>query len=259
MLAGKTALIIGATSDLGHSISLKFADFGVSTFILHGRDLSHLTSLAAILQSRNLSVISLPCDLLSPSEFSTFVSELRRILIFPLDIFVYAPGICGEMDPIGFLRMDTDFQTVFRVNFTACVALFDLCAVHFSSKASAILITSTNSVGPIECGSAYCTTKSALREFMRRKAVELGGRGVRVNAVAPGFVATKMHDGYFESKEELEAFYVEKAKKTALGRMASAEGVAKTVAFLGSELARDMTGVEIVVDCGASLSWGGSD
>jgi hypothetical protein len=73
-----------------------------------------------------------------------------------------------------------------------------------------------------------------------------------VNAAAPVFVATKRHDRYFESKEELEAFYEEKAKKTALGTMASAEGIG---GILGSELARDMTGIEIVVDCGTSLSW----
>jgi enoyl-[acyl-carrier-protein] reductase (NADH) len=62
-----------------------------------------------------------------------------------------------------------------------------------------------------------------------------------------------MHDRYFDSADELRSFYIEKAREAPLGRIASVGGVANAALFLCSDLAADVTGTEVVVDCGASL------
>jgi NAD(P)-dependent dehydrogenase (short-subunit alcohol dehydrogenase family) len=253
MLRGKRAMIVGATADLGAGIVSQFANSRVSKLILHGRDRDRLSTIAASALELGVSVIPLVADLSNPSELAALKCELRHILTFPLDIFVYTPAILGDMNPTSFLKIEQDILLVFQVNFTACVELFQVAIAHFSGNSAAVFLTSTNAFEPLECGSAYCTSKCALSMFMKCSAIELGGKGTRVNAVAPGLVATKMHSHYFESDDELRQFFVKKAEQNPLGRLASVQGVANAVAFLCSDLARDITGTQMVVDCGATL------
>ena len=250
MLCGKTAVIIGATSDIGEGIVHKFVNWGVARFILHGRDAKHLRNIVDNLRSRRLDVTEIAADLLNQSDYDNLKSKLQQIE--EVDIFVYTPGFCGEMDPVGFIRFEADFLRVLHVNFTACAELFEICIPHLRSNASAVFISSTNSRDALACGSAYCTTKCAMKTLMNEKALELGDRGIRVNTVGPGLVATKMHEAYFDDGE-LEEYLEHETAAHPLGRIASVEGVANAVAFLCSDRASDITGTEMTVDCGASL------
>lgn len=95
----------------------------------------------------------------------------------------------------------------------------------------------------------YAASKAAVQSLVQTFAAELAGRGVRVNAVSPGYVKTPTMGVVGASGEELEEFEKHGAKTTPLGRVGEAEEVAKTVRFLRFE-GTFVTGTEVVVDGG---------
>lgn len=248
MLEGKTALIIGATADIGEAIVRRFVSEKIEKLILHGRNKERLTQLSQGLEGIKVEII--PAELCNDSSCQNLKAKLRELP--KIDIFVYTPGTCGEMDPVGFIRFK-DFTNVIHINLTACFELFETCIPCMQAGSAAVFITSTNSRDALACGAAYCTTKCALKRYMQEKALCLGPRGIRVNTVAPGLVGTKFHKPYFEKEEEMEEFFEGNVTGHALKRIATVDGVANAVAFLCSDLSLDITGTEMVVDCGGSL------
>ena len=98
--------------------------------------------------------------------------------------------------------------------------------------------------------SAYSATKAALRSLARTVAAELAGRGIRVNTVAPGPIATPIFDRAGVPKEVVDQFAKDLVATVPLKRFGQPEEVAATVAFLASQDASYITGVEINVDGG---------
>jgi len=98
--------------------------------------------------------------------------------------------------------------------------------------------------------SAYSATKAALRSLARTAAAELVGRGIRVNTVAPGPIVTPIVEKSGLSKEAIDEFAKETVAKVPMKRFGQPEEVAATVAFLASQDASYITGVEINVDGG---------
>ena len=98
--------------------------------------------------------------------------------------------------------------------------------------------------------SAYSATKAALRSLARTAAAELVGRGIRVNAVAPGPIATPIFGKIGLPKEQMEEIEKQLTARVPMKRVGKPEEVAATVAFLASQDASYITGVEINVDGG---------
>lgn len=257
MLKEKTCFIISATSDIGEAIAYKFAKAGVSILYLHGRNQFHLEKISNECSKYGSKCFIFNCDLCESSQVCKMKNQISQTMSndkINLDIFVFCAGGLGDMDPISFLRIEQDFLKIFQLNFLSCVDLFDFLTPKFSSNSSAVFITSTNTFVPLECGSSYCTSKCAFKEFMKSKAIELGIKGIRVNSIAPGIVETKLHNQYFENKEELVNFFDKCKKEHPLGRIATCDGIANTAMFLCSDLACDITGSETVIDCGETLT-----
>ena len=254
MIHGKSCLIISATSDIGEGILVKFIENGVKSVFIHGRNKSHLEKLSLECSKHNIYCKAYECDLCDKEQIKQLKNQISTELNDNLDIFVFCAGSCGDMDPISFINMESDFSKVMQLNFSSCVDIFEFVIPYMSKNSSAVFITSTNTFVPLECGSAYCSSKCALKEYMLSKALELGERGIRVNTVAPGLVATKLHNPYFENQEELDTFFQKSSEEHPLGRIASIECVANSVMFLCSNLSSDITGTEMVIDCGETLA-----
>lgn len=256
MLKGKSCLIISATSDIGEAIAYKFAKSGVSSLYLHGRDKKNLEKITTECSKHVSECFSFNCDLCDSDQISKMKSDINQLInsTNQIDTFIFCAGGLGDMDPISFLKIEQDFLRIMQLNFLSCVDLFEFITPKLSTNSSAVFITSTNTFIPLECGSSYCTSKSALKEFMKSKAIELGVKGIRVNSIAPGIVETKMHNQYFENKEEIEDFFEKCKKEHPLGRIATCEGIANAAMFLCSDLACDITGSEMVIDCGETLT-----
>lgn len=256
MMKNKSGFIISATSDIGEKIAIKFAQSGISTLYLHGRDKTHLTNIASECSKLGVKCSIFNYDLVDENQLQLMKDQLNNEILneTKLDYFVFCAGCCGDMDPIAFLRMEEDFLKVMKLNFLSCVDLFEFLIPKFSDNSSSIFITSTNTFIPLECGSAYSCSKCALKEYMESKALELGSKGIRVNSIAPGLVATKLHNQYFESEEELQEFFDKCKNEHPLGRIATVDGIANAALFLCSDLSNDITGTETVIDCGETLA-----
>ena len=122
-------------------------------------------------------------------------------------------------------------------------------AQAMAAGGSIINIASLNARQPAEGMSAYCSAKAAVAMLTQVAALELGPRGIRVNAIGPGLIQTPATGGIFGAPGLADAFVAE----TALGRFGLPEDVADTALFLASDASRWMTGQTLYLDGGASL------
>ncbi len=166
------------------------------------------------------------------------------------DILVSSAGI-GACTP--FWESDPDeFEYVLRVNllgtFLSARAVTRRLLAH--GRGGAIVnIASTNAVIPATGLSAYCASKGGVLMFTRVAALELGSRGIRVNAVAPGSTLTGLTELAFTQPRMSDAF----VRHTPMGRFGEPDDVAQAVLYLASPLSRWVTGHLLVVDGGQSL------
>jgi NAD(P)-dependent dehydrogenase (short-subunit alcohol dehydrogenase family) len=105
-------------------------------------------------------------------------------------------------------------------------------------------------------GAAYMASKEGVSGLTRSLALQLGGQGIRVNAVCPGIIKTRLSFTPDTTEEEWEAYYEEFARRIPLRRVGMPEDVAAVVAFLASDDARHVSGALVLVDGGQTLqSW----
>ena len=249
---GKTALIIGSTSEIGEEMCNRLIKQKIGHLILTGRNEKHLNQLKNNFTNNITKCDIIQIDMSSTEYLSEYHKKYQAISKNKIDYFLFCPGTCGDMDPVSYLRMKEDVMKVININLMSAILTIEEC--DFNENSSAVFVSSTNSFYPLECGTSYCSTKAGLTEFAKAKAIELGKEnGTRVNIVAPGLIATKFHEQYFETKEEFDDFVKEHESETVLGRNTSIECVCNTIEFLFSKLSNSITGEQIVIDSGETL------
>jgi NAD(P)-dependent dehydrogenase (short-subunit alcohol dehydrogenase family) len=142
------------------------------------------------------------------------------------------------------------YDEVFNINIKGAYFTIQKALPFLNDGASIILNTSVVDSKGFEGASAYSATKAALRSLARTAAAELVGRGIRVNAVAPGPIVTPILGRTGLPKEAIDQFEKETVAKVPMKRFGQPEEVAGAVAFLASQDASYITGVEINVDGG---------
>jgi NAD(P)-dependent dehydrogenase (short-subunit alcohol dehydrogenase family) len=142
------------------------------------------------------------------------------------------------------------FDEQFDINIKGAYFTIQKALPHLNDGASIILNTSVVSSTGVAGASAYSATKAALRSVARTAAAELVGRGIRVNAVAPGPIVTPIFGRTGLPQEAWDSFSKELIETVPMKRFGQPEEVAGTVAFLASQDASYITGVEINVDGG---------
>lgn len=164
-----------------------------------------------------------------------------------LDVVVNAAGFSG----FGLITdLDADqFRSVVDVCLTGAFLVLKHAGRHLGDGGSVVSLTSLNARQPAIGLSAYCAAKAGLSMLTQVAALELGPRGIRVNAVAPGFVHTPLTEGAAAIPGVVEE-YVE---NTALGRAGTPEDVAAAVGFLCSPQSSWMTGEILDLNGGAHL------
>jgi NAD(P)-dependent dehydrogenase (short-subunit alcohol dehydrogenase family) len=147
-------------------------------------------------------------------------------------------------------RSESVFDEQFDINIKGAYFTIQKALPLLNDGASIILNTSVVDNRGTPGTSAYAATKAALRSVARTAAAELAGRGIRVNTVAPGPIVTPIWDGMGLPKETVDEWTKQIAMEVPLKRFGQPEEVASTVAFLASQDASYITGVEINVDGG---------
>ncbi|WP_192246309.1 SDR family NAD(P)-dependent oxidoreductase [Mesorhizobium silamurunense] len=252
-LHGKRALVTGGSDGIGLAITEAFVREGADVLIV-GRDTGKLEAARDTLAAEakgGAPVETLSADLATSAGIDAVVGHVAGSGR-PLDILVNNAGVAY------FVPFETvsevEFQHSFALNVTAAFFLAQRLLPHFSANASVINISSyfANKMIPKRPSSLYSLSKGALNSLTKSLAFELGPRGIRVNAIAPGTIDTAMRRKSIvnlprQAQDELNA-YVERSYP--LGRIGRPSDVAGMAVHLASDEAAWTSGGVFAVDGG---------
>jgi len=245
-LDGKVAIVTGASRGIGKAIAQRLAAEGAAVALL-ARSADKVEAVAAeIREGTGGSAIGIACDVCSSDSVQAAVDAVRREFDH-IDILVNNAGI--TRDSLLLRMSEDDWDAVLETNLKGLFLMAKAVAKPMVRSRSGSIINVTSVVGLIgNAGQAnYAASKGGVVAFTYSLAKELAGRGIRVNAVAPGFVETDMTEGL---NEEAKAAYV---KAIPLRRFGAPEDVAAIVAFLSGPDSSYITGEVFRVDGGMAI------
>lgn len=244
LLAGKTAVITGANRGIGKSITEVFAENGANIIACVRVESEEFKSeLKNLEQKFKISTFLVNLDLENSESIKAATQKIISLKV-PVNILVNNAGIAT-----GSMFQMTPLETIektFKINFTSQI-IFSQTISRYMSRFGAGSIINISSVAGLVgmMGTiAYGSSKSALNLATKTMAAELGGKNIRVNAVAPSITKTDMFDQMEEKARE------RMIENCALKRAADPKEIANTVLFLASDLSSYVTGQVIRVDGG---------
>ena len=240
--SGKCALVTGAAGGIGRAIARQLHGQG-ATVALTDMNRAGMEELAKELGER---VHVLEANLTDPEAAGQLVAAAEKAM-GRIDILVNNAGL--TRDNLAMRMKDEDWQLVLDVNLTAAFRLARACLRPMMKQRSGRIIGMASIVGAIgNAGQAnYAASKGALIAMGKSLAQEVASRGITVNSVAPGFIATPMTDALLdEQKQRLIA-------NIPGGRLGTPEDVATAVTFLASDEAAYITGQTLHVNGGMAM------
>jgi 3-oxoacyl-[acyl-carrier protein] reductase len=245
LLDGRKALVTGASRGIGRAIAAELAREGCDVALIATKA-ELLEALAPELRSLGRKVVTLPVDLRDGEKVTAAVEQAKEAL-GGLDIIVNNAGVTA--DQLLMRQKEEDWVRVLDVNLTGAFRVTK-AATRYLLKSSAGRVINISSVVGLtgNAGQAsYAASKAGMIGFTKSLAQELAGRGVTVNAIAPGFIETDMTAALTAEQQ------AGVLKRIPMGRMASALDVAYAVVFLASDRAAYITGEVLRVDGGLAM------
>jgi len=242
-LTGKRALVTGATGGLGGAIAKKLHARGAHV-ALSGTRAEKLEALAAELGDRCAVT---PCNLSDADAVDGLVKQAGEALDGMIDILVSNAGL--TRDGLLMRMKDEDWQTVIKVNLEAYYRLSKSCLRSMMKARYGRIIGITSVVGVTgNPGQAnYAASKAGMIGFSKSLAQEVASRGVTVNCVAPGFIASPMTDVLTDAQKQ------GILSRIPAGDLGTGEDIANSVVYLASEEARYITGQTLHVNGGMAM------
>lgn len=238
----KTAIVTGGGSGIGLAITEKFTENGITTIIV-GRDESKLSA-----AKEKLGELCIPmvCNL---SDLSTIPALVQKIKdrFGAIDILVNNAGINQKKE---FTEVtDEEFQRVLLTNVTAVFSLSrEVVKMMLQNGSGTIInISSMSSQYGIPKVIAYTASKSAIEGMTKAMATELSPKGIRINCIAPGFIATDMSAKALNSDPERKG---KALGRTPMGFLGQPSDIGDAALFLASDAAKYITGTVLRVDGG---------
>ena len=245
-LTGRTALVTGASRGIGRASALALARMGAQVLVHYGRGAKEADNVVAEIRNGGGRADAIAADLAAADGPHKLARQVRGIIGDRLDILVANAGV-SKTATIEEMTVG-DFDALFAINVRAPFFLVQQLLPILHEGSSVVLVSSLAARAVVGTIPACAATKGAIDTLVKHLASALGQRGVRVNAVAPGVVATEM-----SSFTKTDA-----GRQYALGlqtfkRLAEPEDLGDVVAFLASSDARWITGDTIHVDGGSKL------
>ncbi|HEY51000.1 MAG TPA: 3-oxoacyl-[acyl-carrier-protein] reductase [Dehalococcoidia bacterium] len=239
-LSGKVAIVTGSARGIGREIALRLAEAGATVVV---SDVADAEPVAGEIREMGRQSLAVAADVTSTSDVAGLVEkatgEYRRV-----DILVNNAGIAR--DQLLMRMSDEDWEAVLNVNLKSVFLCTRAVLRHMVRQRWGRIVSISSIVGIVgNPGQAnYASSKAGIIGFTKTLAREVGSRGITVNAIAPGFIVSKMTEQLSEEQKG------EMLKRIPLGFLGTPRDVAEAVAFLASEEARYITGQVLGVDGG---------
>ena len=240
-LAGKAALVTGASRGIGAAIASRLAAEGASVAITYSSSPGKAEEVVGKIQAAGGKAISIQADAANPDAVRAAVT--RTVTEFGgIDILVNNAGV-AEMAPIEEFTLE-NFDKIVNVNIRGLFIATQEAARHMKEGGRIIHIGSTNAERmTFAGGSVYAMSKGAVASFTKGLARDLGPKGITVNNVQPGPVDTDMNPADGPFAESLKALL-------AIQRYGKGDEIAGFVAYLASDEASFITGANLLIDGG---------
>jgi 3-oxoacyl-[acyl-carrier protein] reductase len=238
-LSGRKALVTGGTRGIGREITLALARAGADVLACYRTEGEHVDRLTRELKELPGDHHVLRADISDTADVRALADECRT-RFGHLDVVVNNAGVISH-EPLEKLTID-EWRRVLDTNLTGAYLVVQAALPLLSAGSSIVNIGSRVATVGIPLRAHYTAAKAGMIGLTRSLCKELGGRGIRVNLVAPGVIATET-----ELSDEVRARY---EGMTALRRLGAPADIAAVVCFLASDLAAYVTGETINVDGG---------
>ncbi len=238
-----TALVTGGSRGIGRVIADKLAEAGFDIAICYSGNENAAEETVKLCEEHGVNAIAIKCDVSNETEVAEMFAAVKE-KFGPVDVLVNNAGV--TKDGLLIRMSEADFDKVIDINLKGTF-LCTKAAIKDMMKnrhGSIINITSIVGVNGNAGQTNYAASKAGIIGFTKSVAREYGGKGIIVNAIAPGFIQTAMTD---ELPENVKADYL---KRIPLNRFGQPEDVANAVEFLASEKASYITGQVIEVTGG---------
>ena len=245
-LSGKTALVTGASRGIGRASAIALARMGAQVLVHYSTGEGEARAVVAEIGKAGGRADTVSADLSAPDGAHKLARQVRATVGDRLDILVANAGI-SKSATIEETTVE-DFDRLFAVNVRAPFFLVQQLLPILGKGSSIVLVSSLGANAVVGTLAAYSATKGAIATLVKHFASELGERGVRVNAVAPGAIATDMSS--FTKTDAGRDFTL---GIQALKRLGQPDDVGDVVAFLASNEARWINGDIVRVDGGSKL------
>lgn len=248
-LKDRVAIVTGGGRDIGKSISLKLASEGAKVVVNYYNNETEAANTLEEIQSAGGTAICVRGDMTKKKDVDAVVASAQKSFGKHIDILVNVTGGLVARKTID--EMDEDFfNMVMRLNLNSTF-LATKAVVPFMREGSSIinLASQAGRDGGGPGASVYASSKGAVMTLSRAWAKEFGPRGIRVNALCPGVISTTFHDTF--SKDEVRRNL---AAATPLRREGSPDEVGDVVAYLASDEASFLTGLNMDVNGGLLMS-----
>jgi NAD(P)-dependent dehydrogenase (short-subunit alcohol dehydrogenase family) len=242
---GRTAIVTGSTRGIGLAIARAFAREGARV-VVNSRS---APDCAAVAGELGAAAVAVAADLARADEVRRLARDAEAALGGRVDVLVNNAGQ-PRVAPSETLA-EADYRYTLDLNLTGCFVLSQAVARGMLARGSGVIVnvSSINGAVPFPQRLAYCVSKAGLNMMTRVMAIEWAARGVRVNAIAPGYVETELVRG-LARKGILDEHLL--ARRTPMGRLGSPAEIADAAVFLASPAAAFITGEILTVDGGWS-------
>lgn len=248
-LQGKVAIVSGGSRDIGRAVSVKLAKEGAKVVVNYFNNEDHANETLAEIKAVGGEGIIVKGDMTKPEDVTALISAAQTAYGNAIHALINVTG--GMVERRALADMDQDFlEYVMRLNVTSTFLTMQAVVPHMPEGSAIVNFASQagrDGGGP--GAAAYAASKAAVMNLTRSMAKELGPRGIRVNALCPGMIATTFHDIFTK-----DAVRENVANATPLRRQGAAHETADAAVYLASDEASFITGANVDINGGMFFS-----
>lgn len=248
-LAGKVAVVTGGSSGIGRATAIELARHGARVAVA-GIDLPGCEKVCDQLIADGGEAMAIECDVSSSFDLSKLVGQVTKCWGC-IDILVCNAGIAPHVGPLA-TASDEDYERTMEINLRSVMRLCNLVIPGMAQRreGSIVIVSSIAGVRGNKALGLYGMSKAASAQLARNLAVEWGPNNVRVNAVSPGVITTD----FARSMTDAPDIAAARLAKTPLRRFGSADEVAASILFLSARAGAFITGHNLIIDGGTTIS-----